>query len=25
LAAMKNPSSDAMAVLLEELNSPDFL
>jgi hypothetical protein len=25
LAAMKNPSSDAMSVLLEELNSPDFL
>jgi hypothetical protein len=25
LAAMKNPSSDAMAVLLGELNSPDFL
>jgi hypothetical protein len=25
LAAMKNPSSDAMAALLEELNSPDFL
>jgi hypothetical protein len=25
LAGMKNPSSDAMAVLLEELNSPDFL
>jgi hypothetical protein len=25
LAASKNPSRDAMSVLLEELNSPDFL
>jgi hypothetical protein len=25
LAHSKNPSRDAMSVLLEELNSPDFL
>ena len=25
LAGMKNPSTDAMGRLLEELNSPDFL
>jgi hypothetical protein len=25
LAAMKNPSPDAMSRLIEELNSPDFL